>query len=288
MAPGIAAAEAAPAPGPGIRRIQPSRRLAPVDFAEMWRYRELLYFLTWRDVKARYKQTLLSGSWAILRPLASMVIMAAVFGGLAGIDSGSAVAYPLFLYAGILPWTYFSSAVTGSSSSLVNNAPLISKAYFPRIYAPLATVTAPLVDFVLAFSILLGLFAWYRTAPSWHIVFFPAFVFLLLIVALGVGLWLAGTSVKYRDVPFALPFVLQIGLFVTPIIYPVSLVPEEWRWLLALNPLTGVIDGARWSLLDTPPPELWVLGVSLAFASILVGTGVYFFRWTERTIADLV
>ena len=271
-----------------MRRIKPSRGLVPVDFGEMWRFRELLYFLTWRDVKARYKQTLLSGFWAVFRPLAAMVLMAAVFGGLAGIDSGSGVPYPLFLYAGLLPWTYFSSALTNASSSLVNNGPLISKAYFPRVYAPFAAVAAPLVDFVLSFVVLLGLFAWFSTRPSWHIVFFPLFVVLLLLVALGVGLWLAGTGVKYRDIPFALPFLLQMGLFATPIIYPPSLVPEAWRWLLALNPLAGIIDGVRWSLLGAAAPDMTLLAASTVFAVALLTTGLYVFRWTERTVADLV
>lgn len=289
MQPDLALARDATAgPRPGFRRIQPSRGLVPVDFAEVWHFRELLYYLIWRDVKARYKQTFLSGFWAVFRPLASMVLMAAVFGGIAHIGSGTGVPYPLFLYAGILPWTYFSSAVTSGSSSLANNAGLITKAYFPRLYAPFAAVAAPLVDFALSFVVLLGLFGWYMRVPSWHIVFLPAFMALLLLLGLGVGLWLAGATVKYRDVPFALPYLVQMGMYATPIIYPVTLVPGRWRWLLTLNPLTGAIDGMRWSLLGTNTPDVPMLLVSVLFAGALVATGLYFFRWTERTIADLV
>lgn len=289
MQPDIAlVAEDAAPPRPGLRRIEPSRGFVPVDFGEVWRFRGLLFYLTWRDVKARYKQTFLSGFWAVFRPFASMALMAAVFGGLAGITSGSHVPYPLFLYAGVLPWTYFSSSLTNGTTSITNNANLISKAYFPRVYAPFAAVAAPLVDFALAFVVLLGLFAWYRTPPSWHVVFLPLLIALLVSLGLGVALWLSGLSVKYRDLPFALPFLVQMGMYVTPIIYPVSLVPERWRWLVTLNPLTGVFDAIRWSLLGTAAPSASMLLVSVAAAFVLLTTGLYFFRWTERTIADLV
>jgi lipopolysaccharide transport system permease protein len=270
------------------QRIQPSRGLVPIDLRELWRYHELLYYLVWRDIKARYKQTFLGASWAILRPLVLMVVFAAIFGGLAGIDSGTDTPYPLFLYAGVLPWTYFQSALTSGSASLLNSGPLISKAYFPRLYAPLAAVCAPLVDFVLALTIVFGLFAWFNRAPSWHMVFLPLFVLLGLMIALGVGLWLSGAAVRYRDVGFALPFVAQIWMYATPIIYPVSLVPERFRWLLSLNPMTAVVDGARWSLLGKPAPSVTALATSAGVTLVLVFFGLFYFRRTERTIVDLI
>lgn len=271
-----------------VRRVQASRGLIPIDVRELWRYHQLLYYLVWRDVKARYKQTFLGASWAILRPLLLMVVFAAIFGGLAGIDSGSDIPYPLFLYAGLIPWTYFNSVLTAGSTSLLNNSALITKAYFPRLYAPLAAVTAALVDLVLSLTVLFGLFAWFNRAPSWHIVFLPLFVLLALLTALGIALWLSGLAVRHRDVGFALPFVGQIWMFLTPVIYPVSLVPEQFRWLLALNPMTAVVDGTRWSLLGQPPPSMAVLSASAGLTAALVFFGLFFFRRTERTIVDLI
>lgn len=279
------ATSAAPRPA---RRIQASRGVVPIDLRELWRYHELLYYLVWREIKARYKQTYLGVGWAVLRPLVLMVVFAAIFGELAGIQSGTDIPYPLFLYAGLLPWTYFQSSLLSGSSSLLNNGPLISKAYFPRLYAPLAAVTAPLVDFVLALTVIFGLFAWFGRMPSWHIVFLPLFVALALLVALGVALWLSGTAVRYRDVGFAIPFIAQIWMYLTPVIYPVTLVPERFRWLLALNPMTAVVDGTRWSLLGQSPPSLTVLALSTSFTAALVLFGLFFFRRTERTIVDLI
>jgi lipopolysaccharide transport system permease protein len=271
-----------------MRRIQPSRGFIPIDFAELWRYRELLYRLVWRDVKARYKQTFLGPIWAILRPLVSMVIMAAVFGGLAGFQSGSNVPYPLFLYGGLLVWTYFSSAITGSSTSLLNYSGMLGKAYFPRLYAPFAAVTAPLVDLGLALVIVFGLFGYYSRWPSWHVVFLPFFVALAGLAGLGVGLWLCGAAVRFRDVPFTLPFVVQIWFYVTPVLYPVSKLPEPFSTLLVLNPMTAVVDGFKWSLLGITPPNVPVVIGSAAFAFALSIAGLFFFRRTERTIVDML
>jgi lipopolysaccharide transport system permease protein len=275
-------------PPAGMRRIQPSRGFIPIDFAELWRYRELLYRLVWRDVKARYKQTLLGPVWAVLRPLVSMVIMAAVFGGLAGFQSGSNVPYPLFLYGGLLVWTYFSSAITGSSTSLLNYSGMLGKAYFPRLYAPFAAVTAPLVDLGLALVIVFGLFGYYHRWPSWHVVFLPLFVALAGLAGLGVGLWLCGASVRFRDVPFTLPFVVQIWFYVTPVLYPVSKLPEPFSTLLVLNPMTAVVDGFKWSLLGITPPNVPVVIGSGAFALAMSVAGLFFFRRTERTIVDML
>ena len=217
-----------------------------------------------------------------------MVVFAAIFGGLAGIDSGTGAPYPLFLYAGLLPWTYFQSAVTAGSLSLLNNGPLISKAYFPRLYAPLASVCTPLVDFALGLVVMLGLFAWYKEPPSWHVVALPLFLLLGLAVALGVGLWVAGAAVRYRDVGFALPFVAQVWMYLTPVVYPVSLVPPRFHWLLALNPMTAVVEGTRWSLIGKPPPSAGALLAGVAVTAFLVVSGLFLFRRTERTIVDLI
>jgi lipopolysaccharide transport system permease protein len=273
---------------PRIRRIRPSRGLVPVDFHEIWTYRSLLYLFAWRDIKTRYRQTFLSGFWAIFRPLASMILFSLIFGGLVGIKSGSGVPYPLFVYGGLLPWTYFSSAAGSGVSSLLSNGGLLSKAYFPRLYAPLAVVVAPLIDLVLALVVLFGLFAWFHRAPSWHVVFLPLFILLSLLLALGISLWLSGAAVRYRDVGFGVPFVLQIWMYLTPVIYPSSLVPGRYRWLLSLNPMTAVIDGCRWSLFGHGFPRWTVLTVGLGVTFALVSSGLYFFRRTERTIVDLI
>jgi lipopolysaccharide transport system permease protein len=271
-----------------VRRIRPSRGLVPVDFGEVWAYRSLLYLFAWRDIKTRYRQTFLSGFWAIFRPLSSMVLFSIIFGGLVGIKPGSGVPYPLFVYAGLLAWTYFASAAGSGVSSLLTNGSLLSKAYFPRIYAPLAVVVAPLVDLVLALVVLFGLFAWYHRAPSWHVVFLPLFVLMSLLLALGISLWLSGAAVRYRDVGFGVPFVIQIWMYVTPVIYPPSLVPERFRWLLALNPMAAVVEGVRWSLFGRGFPHWPVLAVGLALTVALFSSGLYFFRRTERTIVDLI
>jgi lipopolysaccharide transport system permease protein len=282
------AAAAPPATVRTVRRIQPSRGLVPIDFRELVRYRELLVYLLWRDVKARYKQTFLGAFWAIFRPFASMVLFAAVFGGLAHIESGSHVPYPLFLYAGLLGWTYLSSAVTSGASSVVANASVLSKAYFPRLFAPLGAVSAPLVDLLLALVVLFGLFPWYHRTPSWHLVFLPVFVLLALLTGLGIGLWLSGITVRYRDVPFALVFLVQLWTYATPVIYPASFVPDRYRWLLDVNPATAVVEGFRWSLLGVNAPGAAALAGSCGFVLLVVTSGLYFFRRTERTIVDLM
>jgi len=285
---GAGAADAPAAPRPGMRRIQPSRGFIPIDFAELWRFRELLVRLVWRDVKARYKQTMLGPVWAILRPFISMVMLSAVFGGLAGFKSGSSVPYPLFLYGGLLVWTYFASAITGSSTSLLNYGGMLGKAYFPRLYAPFAAVTAPLVDFALALVIVFGLFAYYGRTPSWHLVFLPFFVLLCGLAGLAVGLWLCGVSLRYRDVPYTIPYVVQIWFYATPVLYPVSKLPKPFSTLLVLNPMTAVVDGFNWSLLGINPPNVPVVIGSSVFTLILLAGGLFFFRRTERTIVDMI
>lgn len=277
-----------PSTPPSVRRIQPSAGLIPVDFKELWRYRELLYFFMWRDIRARYRQTFLGPIWAILRPFVSMILFSVIFGSLAGIQSGSDIPYPLFVFAGIAGWNYFSSALTGATSSILSNASLMSKAYFPRLFAPISAVVAPIVDFVISLLIVSLLFVYYERAPSWHLVFLPVFLALAMLSGLGVGLWLAGVAVRYRDVGFALPFATQTAMYVTPIIYPVTLVPARYRWLLSLNPMTAVVNGFRWCFFGTNAPSLGSLVGSVAFCAIVGITGVYWYRRTERTIMDMV
>lgn len=271
-----------------LRRIQPSRGIVPVDFRELWAYRPLLYLFMWRDLKTRYRQTFLTGFWAVFRPLFSMVLYSLIFGGLAGITPGSHVPYPLFVTPGILAFSYFSSAAGGGSTAVASNGSLIGKSYFPRLYAPIAVITPPLIDLALGLIVLFGLFAYYHRAPSWHIVFLPAFALLTLLFALALSLWISGAAVKYRDIAFAFPFVLQMWMWLTPVIYPASKVPARFRWLLALNPMTAVTDGFRWSLIGTPFPSARVIGVALAVTFGLLLPGLYQFRRTERTFADLI
>jgi lipopolysaccharide transport system permease protein len=277
-----------PAAATAVRRIQPSRGLIPINVAEIWRYRELLWNLIWRDIRSRYKQTFLGPVWAILKPLVSMILMAAIFGGLAGFTSGSPnVPYPLFLYAGLLIWTYLQSALPAAAQALINNAGLLGKIYFPRLYAPLAQAAAPLVDFFISFAVVFGLFAYYGRWPTWHIVFLPFFIMLAVLASLGVGIWLCGISVRYRDIPFVIPFVLQLWFYATPVLYPIARLPQPYRSLLALNPMTSVVDGFRWSLLGMGTPNLTVLFVSTGFVVALLAAGLFVFRRAERTIVDM-
>lgn len=280
----------APRPGSAtaVRRIQPSRGLVVMNWRELWQYRELLWTLMWRDIRARYKQTYLGPMWAILKPLISMVLMAAVFGGLAGFTSGARnVPYPLFLYSGLIIWTYFLTALPGASQALLNNASILGKIYFPRLYAPIGQVTAPLVDFVIAFVVVIGLFGYYGRWPSWHIVFLPLFVLLAVFASLGFGIWLCGISVRYRDIPYVIPFALQLWFYVTPVLYPIGRLPEPYRSLMAINPMTSVIEGVRWSLLDISKPNMTILLVSSGLVILVLATGMYAFRRAERTIVDM-
>jgi lipopolysaccharide transport system permease protein len=267
--------------------IEPSRGLFDLDLGALWQYRELLYFLIWRDVKIRYKQTAIGVAWAILQPLLTMVLFALVFGRFAGIPS-EGVPYPVFAYAALLPWYYFSQAVTESGRSLVGDSNLIRKVYFPRLVIPLAAVVRPLVDFALSFLVLLGLLGWFGIRPGWAVIALPAFVLLALVTALAVGLWLSALNVQYRDVGHTIPFLTQIWLFASPVAYPVSLVPEGWRPLYSLNPMVGVIEGFRWALLGKASPDIQPLLVSTVVVLLVLSTGLVYFRHTERTFADLV
>ncbi|MCI0559447.1 MAG: ABC transporter permease, partial [Nitrososphaera sp.] len=233
-----------PLPEHPLITICPSPKWAALNLHDLWEYRELLYFLTWRDIKVRYKQTILGAAWAIIQPLSTMLIFTLFFGKLAGIPS-EGIPYSIFAYAGLLPWTFFANAVTNSGNSLIGSANLISKVYFPRMIIPGAAVGAGLVDFAIAFTILIGLMIYYGVGVSWSLVMLPPLVLLTTLLAMGVGMWMSALNVKYRDIRYALPFMIQLWMFATPIIYPSTLVPEGWRWLLALNPLTGIIEGYR-------------------------------------------
>src|SRR5215475_2570144 len=228
--------------------IQPRKGLFHLDLSSIWAYRELLYFLVWRDIKVRYKQTVIGAVWAILQPLMTMVIFTVIFGNFAKIPSDG-LPYPLFVYAALLPWEYFSQAISRSGVSVVNDANLVQKIYFPRLLIPLAAVVTPLVDFVLSFLILLGMMFWFRVVPTWSMMILPFFLLMALLTALSAGLWLSALNVKYRDVRYTIPFLTQFWMYASPIAYPVSLIPEKWRLLYSLNPLAGVVEGFRWALL---------------------------------------
>ena len=266
--------------------IGPKMAWSVIDLHELWVFRELLYFLTWRDVKVRYKQTSLGVAWAILQPLLTMLVFTIFFGRLAGVPSEN-VPYPIFAYAGLLPWTFFANAISNSGNSLVGSANLITKVYFPRMIIPGAAVAAGLVDFAIALVILVFLMIYYGVAVSWNILMFPPLVLLTTLLAFAAGMWLSALNVKYRDIRFALPFLIQLWMFVSPVIYPASLLPEQYRWLLWLNPMTGIIEGYRSSLFGLPFD--WVaLAISLAMTACLWVYASYSFRRMERTFADII
>ncbi len=267
--------------------IRPSKGWVPLKLKELWEYRELLYFLVWRDVKVRYKQTVLGAAWAIIQPFFTMVVFSIFFGRLAGIPSDG-VPYPIFAYCALLSWQLFSNAMAESGNSLVVNQNLITKVYFPRLVIPMAPVLAGLVDFGIAFLVLLGMMVYYGMAPTMAVVTLPLFILLAVATALAVGLWLSAMNVQYRDVRYTIPFLTQFWLFITPIAYPSSLVPEGWRVLFGLNPMAGVVEGFRWALLGTENAPGPMLAVSVAVVVALLVGGLYYFRRMEKTFADVV
>jgi lipopolysaccharide transport system permease protein len=266
--------------------IRPTRGWAPLRLGELWAYRELLYFLTWRDVKVRYRQTALGAAWAVIQPLFTMVVFSLFFGRLAQVPSDG-LPYPAFSYAALLPWSYFAGALSQSSNSLVGSAHLISKVYFPRLVMPLAAVLAGLLDLAIAFVVLLGLMAYYGIWPTPAVVLLPVFLVLATGTALGAGLWLSALNVAYRDVRHAVPFLTQAWFFATPVAYPSSLLPEPWRTLYGVNPMVGVVEGFRWALLGSAPPGR-LLVVSVLAAGALLAGGLLYFRRMERSFADVV
>jgi lipopolysaccharide transport system permease protein len=267
--------------------IEPSKSWVPLRLRDVWRYRELLYFLTWRDVKVRYKQTLLGAAWAILQPLLTMVIFTLLFGVLAGIKS-EGIPYPLFAYSGLIIWVFFSNSVTNSGNSLVSSSNLITKIYFPRLIIPAAAVAAGLVDLFLAFIIQIGLMIYYQVHLTWGVAMVPVLALLATALASGVGMWLSALNVKYRDIRYAVPFMMQIWMFASPVIYPLTLLPAKWRWLLMLNPLTGIIQNFRVALLGYGAFDWKALGVSAVITISILIYSAFTFRRMEKHFADIV
>lgn len=267
--------------------IGPAKGWTSLGLKELWEYRELLYFLTWRDIKVRYKQTALGAAWAIIQPVFMMVVFSLFFGHLGKMPSDG-IPYPVFVYCALLPWQLFAHALGESTNSLVANERLITKVYFPRLVVPLSAVLGGLVDFAIAFVVLIGMMAYYRIVPGMAIFTLPLFILLAVTTALGVGLWLSALNVQYRDVRYTLTFLTQFWLFATPVAYSSSIVPQRWRPLYGLNPMVGVVDGFRWALLgETEAPGLW-LGVSVAVVVLILVGGLYYFRRMEDTFADIV
>lgn len=268
-------------------RIQPSKGWVSLKLAEFWQYRELLYFLVWRDVKVRYKQTTLGASWAIIQPFFTMIVFSLFFGRLAKVPSDG-VPYPIFSYTALVPWTFFAYGLAQSSTSLVSSSNLITKVYFPRLMIPVATVLSGVVDFVLAFAVLLGMMLYYGVTPNVNIIWLPLFLLLALVTALGVGFWLSALNVKFRDVRYIVPFITQFWMFATPIAYPSSLLSQPWRTIYGLNPMVGVIEGFRWALLGTRTKPGPIIVVSSIVAITVLIAGAFYFRRMEKTFADVI
>lgn len=267
--------------------LRPSRGWGSLNLRDLWVYRELIYFLTWRDLKVRYKQTLLGAAWAILQPFLSMVVFSVFFGGLLRVSSGD-IPYPIFSYTALLPWGLFSKALTDAGRSLVINRNVITKVYFPRLIVPLSSVLGGLVDFLIAFLVLIGMMWYFKMSPTIALWTLPLFLLLSLVTALGVGLWLSALNVIYRDVGYVLPFLTQFWFYLTPIVYSSSEVPEKWRILYGLNPMVGVVEGFRWALLPGGNPPGPMVAVSAVIAVVLLISGTVYFRRMERTFADMV
>jgi lipopolysaccharide transport system permease protein len=258
-----------------------------LGFRELWEYRELLYFLVWRDVKVRYKQTAIGASWAVLQPLLTMVIFTLVFGRFANMPSNG-LPYPIFTYVALLPWTYFARSLSQSITSVVGNAHLITKVYFPRLLLPISAVVAGIIDFAIAFAFLIVMMFWYGIVPDWEIVFLPFFILLTMMTALSVSLWLSVINVRYRDIGQAVPFLLQIWMFISPVAYAVSVVPEKWRLIYSLNPMAGVVEGFRWALTHSESPPILPIVISSIMVTALLYGGLVFFKRMEETFADVI
>ena len=268
-------------------RIARSNGWVPLKLSELWEYRELLYFLVWRDIKVRYKQTALGATWAVIQPFFTMVVFSLFFGRLAGMPSDG-IPYPIFSFAALVPWSFFANGLSQSSNSLVGSSNLITKVYFPRLIIPLASSFSGVVDFLIAFAVLIVMMLYYSLLPTLNVLWLPLFFLLAMVTSLGVGLWLSALNVEYRDVRFIVPFITQFWLFVTPIAYPSSLLPEPWHTLYGLNPMVGVVEGFRWALLGTKTAPGPIIAVSSAAAIVILITGTFYFRRMEKTFADIV
>jgi homopolymeric O-antigen transport system permease protein len=278
---------------PALTIDQPTLRIAPprgwldIDLKELWQSRELLYFFVWRDIKIRYKQTAIGAAWAVIQPFMTMVVFSLFFGHLAKMPSNG-LPYPVFYYAALLPWTYFSGALQGATNVVVEQQRVITKVYFPRLVLPLSAVIGGLVDFGIAFLVLLAMMGYYRLFPGWAILFLPFFLLLAVLTALGVGLWLSALNAIYRDVRYALPFLVQFWMFASPVAYPITIIPERWRWLYGLNPMAGVIEGFRWALTGHGQPPNSMMAVSTLMVILVLFGGAAYFQKMEGTIADVV
>jgi lipopolysaccharide transport system permease protein len=268
--------------------LEPPHGWLDLRLRQLWIYRELLFFFVWRDLKVRYKQTLLGAAWAILQPVMTMIVFSIIFGRLVNIKPGNDIPYPIFAYAGLLPWQLFSGALSSASASLVSNQSMITKVYFPRLLLPLASILSGLVDFGIAFIVLLGLMVYYHITLTWSVLFLPLFMLLAMITALAVGLWLSSFNVRYRDFKYVVPFLLQFWMYATPVAYPSTLIPEKWRLIFGLNPMAGVVDGFRWALLgqETEIAPLLIVGVIIVI--ILLVSGLIYFQRMEQTFADVI
>ncbi|MHB0869401.1 MAG: ABC transporter permease [Chloroflexota bacterium] len=267
--------------------LEPPRGWAALELRAVWEYRELLYFFAWRDLKVRYKQTAIGVAWAVIQPFFTMVVFAVFFGGLAKVPSDG-MPYAIFAYTALVPWTYFAGALANAGSSVVSHEHMVTKVYFPRLLLPLSAVLSGLVDLSIAFVVLVALMFYFGMAPTAAMVALPGFVLLAMATAVGAGLWLSAMNVEYRDIRYAIPFLLQIWMFATPIVYPSSVVPEAWRVIYGLNPMAGVVDGFRWALLGAAQPSVPLLAASVATVALLLITGLYYFRRMESGFADIV
>lgn len=272
---------------PNVTAIRPVQGWRSVDWAELWAYREPLFFLAWRDIQVRYKQTVIGVVWAVLQPLLTMLIFTLIFGRLAKIPSDG-LPYAVFTLAALVPWSFFSNGLIHTANSVVDNAHLITKVYFPRLVVPIASMLSRLIDFLLAFIVLIGVLLVYGISPTLRTLALPLFVVLALITALGIGLWFSALNVRFRDVKYVVPFLSQLWLFATPIAYPSSMLPESWRAVYAINPMVGVVEGFRWSLLGTETAPGAMIFVSTVAALIILIGGVFYFRRVERSFADIV
>lgn len=274
-----------PARRPSIR-IRPTRGIFDVDFVELWQYHELLFFMVWRNLKVRYKQTVLGVGWAVIQPFVSMVVFTVIFGHLAHLKADYGIPYALFVFSGVLPWNFFTSALGGSATSISSNSGLVTKVYFPRLILPLSTSAIPLADFAMGFAFFWGIFIYYHQTPTWHVVFFPIFIGIAFLTAAGISLFFAAANIRYRDANYLLPFVVQFWMYASPVIYPVSLIPQRFRWALALNPMAGVLDGFRWSVVGKGHPHLLIYAISFAMAIAFFIAGFAYFRKFEESFAD--
>jgi lipopolysaccharide transport system permease protein len=269
-----------------VKIIRPLNGWLSIDLKELWEYRELVYTFAMRDIKIRYKQTALGAAWAIIQPFMMMIVFTIFFGKLANIPS-EGIPYPLFSYAALLPWTLFSEGITRSTNSMITNANIMTKVYFPRLVMPISGILSPLIDFMIAFAILIAMMLYYGFVPTINIVWLPVFILLALMTSLGVGLWLSAFNVQYRDFQYTLPFLIQLWLFASPVVYSSSILPQSYRWIYGLNPMAGVIEGFRWALLGTNPPSTMIV-FSAIIVLVLLISGAYYFKRMEKTFADVV